>query len=130
MTTRPEDPGYEFGKTMMAYPKKVFTKTLNELDPEVRGWANTSLAKGDFVEEINILKNQEGKDIIVYGGAAFDSSLIKAGLIDEYHLFINPTAIGNGLPIFHSLAENQKLTLVEALPFECGIVVLYYRPNQ
>ncbi len=77
--------------------KIVFTKTLETFDLEVVAWGNTVLAKGDLAEEINKLKNQNGKDIIVYGGATFVSSLIKAGLIEEYHLFINPTAIGYGL---------------------------------
>jgi dihydrofolate reductase len=51
------------------------------------------------------LKSESGKDIIVYGGATFDSSLIRAGLIDEFHLFINPAAIGSGMAIFKDLKE-------------------------
>jgi riboflavin biosynthesis pyrimidine reductase len=46
------------------------------------------------VDEIVKMKSEDGRNIIVYGGASFDSSLIKAGLVDEFHLFINPTAIG------------------------------------
>src|SRR5688500_12576598 len=116
--TRSDDPGYEFAKLMIGYPKFVFTKTLNESDTEVRGWANTSLIKTDYIEAIKALKNQEGKDIIVYGGATFDSSLIKAGLIDEYHLFINPAAIGKGMPIFQSLEAKQNLKLAASTPFD------------
>ena len=127
--TRPDDPGYEFAKLMIGYPKFVFTKTLNESDPEVRGWANTTLIKTDYIEAINALKNQEGKDIIVYGGATFDSSLVKAGLIDEYHLFINPAAIGKGMPIFHSLEAKQSFKLEESTSFDCGIVVSQYHPQ-
>ena len=55
---------------------------------------NTAIATGDLTDEIIKLKSENGKDIIVYGGATFDSFLIKAGLIDEFHLFINPAAIG------------------------------------
>ena len=62
---------------MVDTPKVVFTKTLNESP-----WANTVLAKSDIVEEVNCLKNQTGKDILVYGGADFVSSLIKENLID------------------------------------------------
>jgi len=78
--------------------KVVFTKTLVKSE-----WGNTVLAKGDLVDEITKLKKQNGKDIIAYGGATFVSALIKQGLIDEFHLFINPTAIGNGLTIFKEL---------------------------
>ena len=55
------------------------------------------------VYAIKALKKQAGGDIIAYGGGNFVSDLIKHNLIDEYHLFINPTAIGNGMTIFKSL---------------------------
>ena len=54
--------------------------------------------------------------------APFDSSLIRAGLIDEFHLFINPAAIGSGMTIFKDLKEVQKFTLIKSTPFDCGIV--------
>lgn len=57
------------------------------------------------------------------------SALIQHELIDEFHLFINPTAIGNGLPIFNQLDDKQPLTLVKSTAFDCGIVVLRYEPN-
>ena len=110
--------------------KVVFTKTLDKSDNAVLDWNNTILAKGDLVDEINQLKKQEGKDIIAYGGATFVSALIKHQLIDEFHLFINPAAIGNGMTIFTGIENMQKLTLMEATKFECGIVVLKYVPKQ
>jgi dihydrofolate reductase len=92
-------------------------------------WGNTILAKGDLSEEITKLKNSEGGDIIAYGGATFVSALIKQGLIDDFHLFINPIAIGNGLAIFKELDSKLKLTLVKATSFDCGIAVLHYQPK-
>ncbi len=109
--------------------KIVFTKTLETSDPEVVGWGNTVLAKGDLAEEITKLKNQNGKDIIVYGGATFVSSLIKAGLIDEYHLFINPSAIGDGIAIFKQLDNRRDLTLIKSKSFPCGIILQHYQPK-
>jgi dihydrofolate reductase len=102
--------------------KIVFTKTLDKSE-----WDNTILAKGDLVDEITKLKNQDGKDIIVYGGSTFVSALIKKGLVDEFHLFINPTAIGSGLTIFNELDSRQNLTLIKSISFDCGIVVLNYK---
>ena len=102
--------------------KIVFTKTLEKSE-----WDNTILAKGDLVDEITKLKNQDGKDIIVYGGSTFVSALIKKGLVDEFHLFINPTAIGSGLTIFNELDSRQNLTLIKSISFDCGIVVLNYK---
>jgi dihydrofolate reductase len=59
--------------------------------------------------------------MIVYGGASF-----VAALIDEFHLFVNLTALGEGLAIFDQINIKQKLTLVKVIPFECGIVLLHY----
>ncbi len=116
------DQQYQFGKKMHDTPKVVFTKTLDQSD-----WKNTVLANGDLVEEVINLKQQEGNDIIVYGGATFVSSLIKAGLIDEFHLFVNPAALGNGLSIFSELENAQSFTLKKAMAFECGIALLQYK---
>ena len=87
--SHPEEEGAEIFNTTR---KVVFTKTLDRSE-----WDNTTLAKGNIIDEINRSKKQNGKDIIAYGGATFVSALIKHGLIDEYYFFINPTAIGNGM---------------------------------
>lgn len=102
---------YEFAKKMIDTPKVVFTKTLTS-----HNWINTILANGDLAEEVNKLKAQKGKDIIVYGGAGFVSSLIKNNLIDEYNLFINPTAIGKGLAIFKGLDSKKNLYFQKVVP--------------
>ena len=123
--TKPDDPWYAFAKRMIEIPKVVFTKTLNKSQ-----WINTDIATGDLTDEVNKLKRREGKDIIVYGGASFDSSLIKAGLIDEFHLFVNPAAIGNGMTIFKELNEMLKFTLAKSITFDCGVVLLRYEPKR
>lgn len=117
----PENPEYASGKKFKDTPKVVFTKTLDHSN-----WQNTALAQGDLVDEVTQLKKQDGNDIIAYGGAIFVSALIKHGLIDEFHLFINPTAIGNGMPIFGELENKQNLRFVKSRPFDCGIVLLKY----
>jgi len=104
--------------------KVVFTKTLEKSE-----WANTVLAKGSLVDEIMQLKKQAGSDIIAYGGAGFVSSLIQNGLVDEYHLLVNPAAIGTGMPIFKELKSTQKLVLKASRAFACGIVLLCYEPQ-
>jgi dihydrofolate reductase len=123
--TKPDDPFYAFAKKMIETPKVVFTKTLKKSQ-----WANTDIATGDLTEEIMKLKTQNGKDIIVYGGASLDSSLIKEGLIDDFHLFINPVAIGKGMTIFKDLNNIQKFILVKSIAFDCGIVLLHYEPKR
>jgi dihydrofolate reductase len=56
--------------------------------------------------------------------------LIKERLIDEFHLFINPVAIGNGMTIFKDLNEIQKFNLVKSVAFDCGIIGLHYEPKR
>jgi dihydrofolate reductase len=114
----PGSPEYSFAKKMVDTPKVVFTKTL-----QASTWANTELAKGEVASEIARLKNLPGKDIIVYGGASFVSSLIENRLIDELHLFVSPTAIGSGLRVF---TGRTLLKLKASTAFECGIVMNQY----
>jgi dihydrofolate reductase len=118
------DPNFVLGKKLTDIPKIVFSRTLT-----ISKWANTKMINGDIVEEIIKLKKQKGNDIIVYGGARFASTLIRHRLIDEFHLLINPVAIGSGLSIFKELDSKQNLTLEKARQFDCGIVVLHYEPK-
>ncbi|MFD0361903.1 dihydrofolate reductase family protein [Nocardia sp. GCM10030253] len=105
-------------------PKVVITNSLTESP-----WENTVVAGGDLAEIVNGLKAQPGGDLIVYGGGTLVSSLIAAGLIDELHLFVNPTAIGAGLPVFADAGADQQLSLVAATPFDCGIIALHFEPK-
>ncbi|MGV0028283.1 dihydrofolate reductase family protein [Phormidesmis priestleyi] len=107
---------------MQRHRKVVFTTTLEQSE-----WTNTILAKGDLTEEITKLKNEQGSGIVAYGGGAFVSSLIKQGLIDEFHLFANTFALGQGMAIFKELDTQQKLVLEASKAFSCGIVLLKYR---
>lgn len=118
-----KDPNHaerDFAELMVNYHKTVFSKTLDKVSG-----INVSLAKGDLKQEVQALKQQPGKDIIVYGGSDFVSNLAKENLIDEYYLFVNPTAIGNGLPVFK---ERKQLELVKSISFPCGIVMNQYKP--
>jgi len=118
----PDNPEFASGKKFTDTHKVVYTKTLERSE-----WDNTVLAKGAIVDEISSLKKQNGKDIIAYGGAAFVSALINHSLFDDYHLFINPVAIGGGKNIFKEHDQIQKLTLVKSGSFDFGIVLLHYK---
>jgi dihydrofolate reductase len=120
----PDHEMYEMAKRIVAAKKIIFTKTL---DKSV--WANTELAKGNLRDEIMALKNQKGKDIMVYGGSGFVSALIKEGLIDEYHFFINPVVLGKGVPVFDQIESFRQLKLKKSITYNCGIVKLMYEPK-
>lgn len=122
--TAEKNPAHPFAKKIVTIPKVVFTKTLDKSP-----WNNSTLAKGNLAEEIAALKKQNGKDILVFGGADFVSSLIKGGLIDEYHLIINPTAMGNGMTIFNSLDGIQKFTPTQSKLYPGGKTVLSFTPK-
>lgn len=126
VSKNPSSPDFEGGVKFTTTPKIVFSKNL-----QASKWENTVVASGDLIEEISTLKNQSGSDIIAYGGAQFVASLIKNNLIDEYHIMINPTAIGKGMSIFNEISNDLQLKLVECKKFDCGIAVLKYeRINQ
>lgn len=120
---RPDDPMYAFAQRIAAAKKVVFSKTLQRSE-----WNNTVVANGDLAEEVKKLKEGNGKDLVVYGGCSFVASLIREGLIDEFHLYINPVALGNGWPIFNELKDFQRLRLKESITYPSGIVLLMYEP--
>lgn len=119
--SQPESLMYEVAKIKAGQKKIVFSKTL---DKSI--WDNAELATGPLADEVNRLKAQTGKDIIVYGGSSFVAELIKENLIDEFHLFVNPIAMGKGVPVFDKLPDWQRLQLTRTKTFNCGIVLLHY----
>ncbi len=119
--TNPDDEMYEVSKRVVGHKKVVFTKTLEKSE-----WNNTDIARGDLTEEVNKLKTQEGKDIIVYGGSSFVAALVQAGLVDEFYLFINPVVLGHGESVFSSLSTYKQLQLKDTTVYNSGIVLMYY----
>lgn len=105
-------------------PKVVFSRTLTSLK-----WTNVRVAN-DIVDEVRELKNEPGKDILLFGGASLVSSFIRENLIDEYHLFINPAIIGKGKAIFNNLKERMHLKLIKTTASATGIVILQYVPER
>ncbi len=122
--TAEKNPAHPFAKKIVDIPKVVFTKTLDQST-----WNTTTLAKGNLVEEMANLKKHPGKDILVFGGAGLVSSLTKEGLIDEYHLIVNPTAMGKGMTIFNSLGSIKKFTPIQSKLYPGGKTVLSYKSN-
>jgi dihydrofolate reductase len=114
-----ESPEYDFAQKMINIPKIVFSKTVKTI-----AGRNVRVENGDLKTEINKLKSGTGKDIVVYGGAGFMSSLIQENLIDDYYLFVNPVAIGNGLRIF---TDKTKLKLVDSAKYTAE-VMNHYKP--
>jgi len=121
VVTQKDSPEYEFAQKMVALPKVVFSKTVHHVEGK-----NVRVENGDLKGAVTQLKSRPGKDIVVYGGATFVSSLIEHGLIDEMNLFVNPVAIGNGMRVFKG---KKPLKLVASTAYPCGIVVNSYLPK-
>lgn len=116
-----KSPEYPFAQKMVRTPKVVFSRTVKKVEGQ-----NVRVENGPVVDAVNRLKSQAGKDIIVYGGATFVSSLIDNRLIDELNLFVNPVAIGKGMQIF---SQRTPLTLVGSARYSSGVVVNTYKPQ-
>lgn len=124
VAANPKDADFEFGKLIAEIPKVVFSRTLQKSE-----WPNAAVANGEVIETVNQLKMQPGKDLLVYGGSSFVSSLIENNLIDEHHLLVNPVVLGSGLAIFGRLTGALHLSLVANRAFSCGTVLLCYKPS-
>ena len=109
---------------MNTTPKIVFSKTLDKA--EWGTWQNARVVKNHVAEEIAKLKQQPGKDIVIYGSANLVQGLTQLGLIDEYQLLVHPIVLGGGKPLFKGIVEPINLKLLRTETFTNGVVVLYY----
>lgn len=105
--------------------KVVLSKTLKGNDN-----ANILIVADNIVEEVQNLKNQPGKNILIFGSPSASHSLMKHNLIDEYWLFVNPVLLGNGIPLFNDINGKLYLKLVESKVFKSGVVELHYEINK
>jgi dihydrofolate reductase len=119
----PADPRNTFARYIDGAPRYVCSETLTTAEAIPGGWENTRVVQGDLRRIIGELKGSVAGDVIVYGGSTLVSSLISLDLVDEYHLIVNPVALGEGLPVFKT---SRRLTLVSATAFKSGIVVTRY----
>jgi dihydrofolate reductase len=106
---------------MNGYPKHVASTTLQE----PLGWNNSTIIKGNIPEEVDKLKQQEGKDILVFGSADLMNTLMRHGLVDELRLMVFPIIVGKGL-----FEDGRTLKLVDSKTFGTGVVSLAYRPER
>ncbi len=102
-----------------AVHKYVVSSSLG--DP---GWENTTVLRGDLVEEVQRLKSAAGRDIVATGSIQLVHALTAGDLVDEYRLFVFPVVVGKGARLFE--AADTRLELLETRPFTSGAVLLRY----
>ena len=101
--------------------KIVVSKTLKS--SEIK---NAKLFSENLQDEIRKLKNEKGKEIVLFGSPTLTRSLMDENLIDEYWLFINPILLGQGNPLFKNLSHEIKLRLLMSKTFASGVICLHY----
>ncbi|CAN5574095.1 dihydrofolate reductase family protein [soil metagenome] len=117
---------YEGSAHMNGTSKFVVSTTLDSVEE----WQNSTLVKGDFVEEITKLKEQDGKNIGVTGSAMLVRSLIQHGLLDELHLLVHPIVVGHGKQLFPDGTDQIPLKLLDSRLFDNGVLSVVYGPDK
>ena len=107
---------------MNALPKIVFSRTLDAVK-----WRNTTLLKGDPVDEIRRLKSEPGPGMVILGSGSIVSQLALHGLVDEYQFVVIPTVLGAGRTMFEGLRDKLSFRLISSRSFKNGNVVLSYK---
>ena len=114
----------EFSRWLDNTPKVVFSKTLTSVD-----WMHSRLVTGDVGTEIALLKQQPGKNLVLWGGSRFPQALMNLGLIDEYRINVHPVVLGSGKLLFTDVRNRVPLSLVSSKTFASGTVGLCYQPK-
>ena len=108
---------------MNALPKVVFSRTLKEAN-----WSNTKLVGNDLAGEVRRMKQESGDGMTILGSGTLVAQLADAGLIDEYHVVVNPVALGKGRTMFEGVREKLALRPKTTRAFGNGCVYLVYEP--
>ena len=109
-------------------PKLVFSHTLSEAP--WGEWPPARVVRGDAVTEIERLKAQDGKHMVLWGSLSLAQTLIAADLIDEYHVQLCPTMVGGGRPLFPGLHGYARLKRLNVRTYDTGVVFLHYEPQR
>ncbi|OAS15075.1 dihydrofolate reductase family protein [Paenibacillus oryzisoli] len=110
----------EHAKWVQDVKKIVISGTLDKAE-----WNNTMLIKNQIAEEFKLLKEQSGKDLVIFGSPGAAKTLLELGLIDEFLLTICPVVLGSGKSVFEGV-EKIKLKLLSSRTFESGIIATRY----
>jgi dihydrofolate reductase len=113
-----------FAHKLNAMPKVVFSKTLERAPWGT--WDEARIVRNGAAQEIAKLKQQAGRNMILWGSISLAQSLIKDRLIDEYRLVVCPVVLGRGRPLFRDNVEPLDMKLLKVKPYERGAVQLKY----
>lgn len=113
--------GLEHAKWLQNVKKIVLSGSM-----DIAEWNNTMLIKDNIAEEIKALKEQPGKNLVIFGSPGAAKTLLELGLIEEFLLTICPVILGGGKSPFHSDGEKIKLRLLSSRTLTSGIIAARY----
>lgn len=113
----------QIARALNTLPKYVASTTL---PPEQAAWAGTTILKGDLATEVNRLKEQPGRPILVAGSARLVQDLQRHDLIDEYRLWLHPVVLGGGKRLFADGAAPVTFRMVDGMTTSGGLALLTY----
>lgn len=111
-----------FGRHLRELRKIVISTTMESVE------GRAAVIQENLAEQITAIKKQPGSDILLYCGPCLLATLRELGLIDEYMLYVNPTALGMGAHLFGQLKSPLQLKLLQAKTFGSGTVLTRYQP--
>jgi len=111
----------EFADKFNTMPKYVVSSTLDE--PE---WNNSTVLKGDVVEEVEKLRREQEGEIVVHGSARLVQTLLENDLVDELRLMVYPVVLGTGKRLFGDTSDKKPLQLVDSKVVGDGVAILVY----
>jgi dihydrofolate reductase len=114
----------ELAGRLNSMTKYVVSRTRQSVD-----WQNSVLVKGDVAPEIARLKQQPGKNILVFGSGQLVPTLLRHDLVDELQLVIHPVILGSGKRLFREAMDRKNFTLFESRTTPKGVLMLGYRPD-
>src|SRR5437588_3247523 len=115
----------ELADRLNGLPKYVVSSTLEE--PK---WNNSTVIKGDVVNEVSKLKQELTGDIVVPGSFQLLRTLIEHDLVDELRLKIYPVVLGAGERLFGETSDKKPMRLVETQTLDDGVAYLTYERLQ
>jgi len=117
-----------FADKINSIPKVVFSRTLDRA-PWGK-WKEARVVKASPAGEVAKLKQQSGKDMIVWGSLSLAQFLMREGLFDEYRMMICPVALGDGRSLFHDKVDAGSMKLVGMKAFDRGVALLKYHAEE
>ena len=112
----------ELADRLNTMPKYVVSSTLGTAK-----WSNSTVLKGDVVNEISKLKRQLGGEIVIPGSIRLVRTLLEHDLVDELRLMIYPVVLGDGQRLFGETADKKPMRLVDRRTLDDGLVYLIYQ---